>query len=49
MVGDTEVYRNVVNTQLMVVNAPILGDGVQEVKVYIDDVLTVTDTVDFGS
>lgn len=49
VVGDTEVYRNVVNTQLMVVNAPILGDGVQEVKVYIDDVLTVTDTVDFGS
>ena len=49
VVGDTEVYRNVVTTQLMVVHAPILGDGVQEVKVYIDDVLTVTDTVDFGS
>ncbi len=48
-VGGESGYNNVAGRNLGVVNIPVPGIGVQEVKVYLDGALVDTQTVDFSS
>ncbi len=50
-VGDMEVFGfgQTYDTKLLSIPASIYGNGVQEVRVYIDDQLVETTTVDFGT
>lgn len=49
VVGGEVQYDRPVETILQVSMIPVYGNGVQEVQIYIDGVLTSTQTVDFGS
>ena len=49
LVGGEVQYDRPVDTILQVSMIPVYGNGVQEVQIYIDGVLTSTQTVDFGS